>query len=116
MKTYSRSVTHSPLNIEKFEKNTSILFNRNLVKSLVGHPVNANTLLHYNSKSIVYSFKNFKDIEQHVVFYWYGIDSKKTLQDIIPPTPVLLDGKDEALMVNIIIFDKKDTNITRKRT
>lgn len=27
------------------------------IKGLIGHPINAETLLHYNSKSIVYSFK-----------------------------------------------------------
>lgn len=27
------------------------------IKGFIGHPINAETLLHYNSKSIVYSFK-----------------------------------------------------------
>jgi len=41
---------------------TRLLTYKKSIKGLVGHPINAETLLHMNSKSIVYSFKKYNNI------------------------------------------------------
>lgn len=62
----SGSVANSWSNIKQDINNNSSLRQRrapsNPLKGFVGHPVNSDTLLHYNSKSIVYSFKKLNNI------------------------------------------------------
>ena len=52
---------------------------------------------------MVYNYKDSDNVDQYMVFYWFGMDSKKSHDQIVPPTTVLLDGQYEALMVKIII-------------
>ena len=62
----SGSAANSWSNIKQDINNNSSLRQRRApsypLKGFVGHPVNSNTLLHYNSKSIVYSFKKLNNI------------------------------------------------------
>lgn len=62
----SGSAANSWSNIKQDINNSSSLRQRraptNPLKGFVGHPVNSDTLLHYNSKSIVYSFKKLNNI------------------------------------------------------
>jgi hypothetical protein len=73
------------------------------IKGLVGHPVNAETLLHYNSKSIAYSFKKTNNIHPLLTKTEYLLKSFFLSMYSLISRPVYLIQHDKVI-IRLFVF------------
>jgi hypothetical protein len=73
------------------------------IKGLVGHPVNAETLLHYNSKSIVYSYKKTNNIHPLLTKTEYLLKSFFLSMYSLISRPVYLIQHDKVI-IRLFVF------------
>jgi hypothetical protein len=81
-----------------------LLNNKNkIIKGLVGHPVNTETLLHYQSKSVVYSFKKANNLHPLLTKTEYLLKSLFLSMYSLISKPVYLIKHDK-IIIRLFVF------------
>lgn len=81
------------------------------IKGFIGHPINAETLLHYNSKSIVYSFKGWNNLQPLLTKTEYILKSFFLSMYSLISRPVYLIKHDKVIIRLFVYLSPKADSI-----
>ena len=83
--------------------NTSPSRARRVIKGLVGRPLNSNTLLHYNTKSVVYSFDRVNNLNPLLTKIEYLLKSLFLSMYSLISRPIYLIKHDK-IIIRLFVF------------